>query len=306
MKSASRNAQLREKLQREFGPERVLAAEPLARHCNWKAGGPAELFLEVRTCAELIFAAREAFSADVALTVLGFGANVLIADAGLRGLVILNRADRFVFHNYNQVEADSGTNLAMLVKKAAGQGAAGLEFLTGIPGTVGGAVYGNAGTGSTWVSTVVHRVRVLNRSGELLDLTVDQLDFSYRQSRLKNSKEVVVKVWLDTHEDRPENVMARIEQLTLLRKNQPGGSSTGSVFKNPSGDFAGRLLEEAGLKGYKIGAAQISAMHANFILNLGGATASDIRALIHYARRRVAERFGVALQEEIQYLGDWH
>jgi len=292
---------LKDKLEKLFPVQTDVS---LDRHCNWKAGGPADLFVEVQTAEEFIAAVGCAHEREQPVTVLGFGANVLVSDAGIRGLVVLNRAERIVFTDH-LVDADSGTNLALLARKAAANGLGGLEFLVGIPGTVGAAVYGNAGTGSTWISKIVETVKVVQIDGLTAWRSAKELDFSYRHSRLKNSSEIVVSARLRGYPATKKEIVKRMDEFMLLRKNQPGGSSTGSVFKNPPGDHAGRLIEAAGLKGYRIGGAAISTLHANFILNTGGATASEIRKLIEFARSRVAEDFGVRLHEEIQYLGDW-
>jgi len=289
----------------DFLPEaRVRPDASLARHCNWKAGGPADVLVEVHAAKELIAAVCCAHATHQPVTVLGFGANVLVSDAGIRGLVVLNRAERLVFRGPS-VDADSGTNLALLAKKAAVKGVGGLEFLVGIPGTVGAAVYGNAGTGSTWISKIVEDVQILKQDGSLVSLSPEEMDFSYRHSRVKSTSEIIVSVRLKGFSAFEKQILKRMDEFMLLRKNQPGGSSTGSVFKNPVGDHAGRLIEAAGLKGYQIGGAEISAMHANFILNKGGASASDIRRLIEFAKFKVYEKFSVSLKEEIQYLGDW-
>ncbi len=288
-----------------FGEHRARVDEPLARHCNWKAGGPADLFFIARTAHELVQALRLAQRHHEPATVLGFGANALVSDRGIRGLVILNRAERIAFHPDCLVETDSGTNLAVLARRSAEQNIGGLEFLIGIPGTVGAAVAGNAGTRERWIETVLVRVRVLGTNGEEYDLVVSDLDFSYRHSRLKQTGEIAVTAWLRGRPDERANIERKMDDLLRQRKNQPPGSSAGSVFKNPPGDFAGRLIEQCGLKGYQIGGAKISEMHANFIVNLGGGSATDIKALIDQAKTEVERRFGIRLEEEIRYLGDW-
>jgi len=296
---------LQQELADAFGESRVRVGEPLARHCNWKVGGPADVFLLVRTTGELIQALRLAGRHCQPVTVLGFGANALVSDRGIRGLVILNRAERIVFHQDCLVEADSGTNLAVLAKRAAERGVDGLEFLIGIPGTVGAAVAGNAGTRERWIETVLERVRVLGTNGEEYDLVVSDLAYAYRDSRLKRTGEVVITAWLRGQPAERLDIERKMDELLRLRKNQPPGPSAGSVFKNPPGDFAGRLIEQCGLKGTQVGGAKISEMHANFIVNTGSASAEDIKALIELAKAEVERRFGVRLEEEVRYLGDW-
>lgn len=288
-----------------WGEERVRTEEPLARYCNWKVGGPADLLLVVRTAGELMGALRLARQHRQPVTVLGFGANVLISDRGIRGLVIVNRAERFLFHPHGLVEADSGTNLAVLAKQAALHEVSGLEFLIGIPGTVGAAVAVNAGTRTRWMSHVLERVRVIDLQGEEHWPAPSDLAFAYRESRLKQTGDIVITAWLRGRPGRRHEIESRMTELLQERQHQPAGPSAGSVFKNPPGDFAGRLIERCGLKGYRIGGAKISERHANFIVNTDGASAEDIKSLIDRAKAAVAERFGIRLEEEIRYLGEW-
>jgi UDP-N-acetylmuramate dehydrogenase len=296
---------VQDKLAGEVGVGRVSVCESLARHCNWKVGGPADIFFKAETVAELKAALRVARGHDCPTTLLGFGANVLVSDEGIRGLVILNRADRLIFHSDFIVEVDSGTNLAVLARQAAKYGIGGLEFLIGIPGTVGGAVYGNAGTGSKWISHVMHKTRLFTTDCSECIAANSDMDFRYRSSRLKRTGEVVLTAWLRGSQDDPANVEKELQNQLELRENQPGGPSTGSVFMNPAGDHAGRMIEAAGLKGRRVGGAKISEMHANFILNSGGATAADIRELILLIQSTVEGKFGVRLQEEIRYIGEF-
>lgn len=279
--------------------------EPLARYCNWRVGGPADLFLIARTADELIQAVRAAQEQKQPHTVLGVGANVLVSDAGIRGLVILNRSHRIAFPSKDLVETDSGTNLAVLAKRAAQHGVSGLEFLVGIPGTVGAAVVGNAGTRTQWIGRIVERVLVLDREGTENWLTAPELSFSYRNSRLKQTGDVVVTARLLCKPDHPSNIERKMQDELSIRRSQPSGHSAGSVFMNPPNDFAGRLLEACGLKGFQIGGAKISERHANFILNTDDARARDIKAVIERAKSAVASRFGIQLKEEIRYLGEW-
>jgi len=297
--------QLQADLTKIFGAERILVNVALTKHCNWRVGGPADLFVTVRTADELTQAVRAARRQDHKPTILGFGANVLVSDKGIRGLVILNRAHRILFDQNHIIEADSGTNLAVLAKEAAKQGVGGLEFLIGIPGTVGAAVAVNAGTRKQWISTLVEKVLALTNNGQKTWLNGDELDFSYRNSKLKQTGEVVITARLQGKPDEPVNIERKLREELKVRKTQPTGPSAGSVFANPPGDFAGRLIEACELKGLQIGGAQISQMHANFILNLGDAKAGDIKEVIEKVKLEVAKKFKIQLEEEIRYLGKW-
>ncbi len=296
---------LHTQLRDQFGSTRVRQDELLAKHCNWRVGGPADLFVRCDSAEELITAVRAAQASQVPVTIIGFGANILVSDKGVRGLVVLNRAQRITFLGKAALEADSGANLAILAKEAAKHGIGGLEFLIGIPGTVGGAVTVNAGTRTEWISTVVRAVRVLRNDGKLAWLQPAQLGYAYRNSILKQTGEVVVTAKLQGSPNDPRAVAENMARHLQVRKHQPTGPSTGSVFTNPAGDFAGRLIEAAGLKGFQIGGAKVSEMHANFILNVGQAQAADMQAVIEHIKREVQRRCGVKLEEEIRYVGEW-
>jgi UDP-N-acetylmuramate dehydrogenase len=296
---------LQSELRAAFGDERIRINEALARHCNWRVGGPADLFFAARTVGELARALRICHGDGLTPTIIGFGANSLVSDKGVRGLVILNRAHRISFRDDSVVAADSGTNLVMLAKEAATHGVSGLEFLIGIPGTVGAAVAVNAGTRTEWISELVERVQIFDRSGATVWVQPADLEFSYRHSRLKITGEVVLAAIFRGIAGEPAQIEKRMTEYLQVRKNQPSGPSAGSVFKNPGGEFAGRLIEASGLKGYQLGGAQISPMHANFIINVGNARAQDIKEIIERVKTEVESKFGVTLEEEIRYLGEW-
>lgn len=296
---------LHSSLIKQFGQSRIRLAEPLATHCNWRVGGPADLFFIARTARELIQVVRIAQNQNHKPTILGFGANVLVSDKGIRGLVILNRAQRISFAPDCVVEADSGTNLAVLAKEAAKHGVSGLEFLIGIPGTVGAAVAVNAGTREQWISALVDKVLILTNEGTEKWLQTPELGFSYRNSKLKETGEVVITARLNGQLQEPGKIEDRLREELQVRKSQPTGPSAGSVFKNPPGKFAGQLIEACGLKGLQIGGAKISEMHANFIINFNAAKAQDIKNIIEQARTEVQGKFEITLEEEIRYLGEW-
>ena len=296
---------LKEKLQALVGADSVKEDEPLARHCNWRVGGPADRLVTVRTADQLARAVLLAREHGLPVTVLGFGANVLVSDRGIRGLVILNRAQRIAFLSDFIVEADSGTNLAVLAKETARRGLGDLEFLVGIPGTVGAAVAVNAGTRTEWVSSILVEALLLRHDGSKAWVEAKTLGFSYRNSLLKESGEIVLGARFRGRPLAPNLLEHNLANQLKVRKRQPSGPSAGSVFTNPQGDFAGRLIEACGLKGYTCGAAQVSKMHANFIINTGGASAKDIRTVIEHVKGEVAATFGIRLREEIRYLGEW-
>ena len=288
-----------------FGRDCVAEGAPLASVCNWGAGGAADLLFTARSTEELVRAVGLARRFGQPCTVLGCGANVLVSDRGIRGLVVRNRAERIEARASALFEVDSGTLLSTLARHALEVGLGGFEFLVGIPGTVGGAVTGNAGTRTRWFGEVLESVLLLGPDGTPRRLGADELGLGYRESRLKRGEEVVLSAVVRGEPGDRAEIARRMRDLLGLRRNQPAGPSAGSVFKNPSDDFAGRLIEACGLKGRRVGGAEISRLHANFILNTGGATARDIRALVEMAKAEVLGRTGVALEEEIRYLGEW-
>ena len=281
--------------------------EPLARHTSARIGGPADLLVEVRSAGELARVVRLARSHGVPWCILGGGSNVLVADAGVRGLVILNRARQVHFPAEGWVRAESGASLSPLARQCIARGWAGLEWAVNVPGTVGGAVVGNAGAFGGDVAGVLHSVALLESDGRIRQWPAAALEYGYRTSRLKGDGDRVVLVATFRLQPADRSALeAFAEQVSRRRKaSQPPGASMGSIFKNPPGDYAGRLIEAAGLKGMQVGEAQISPHHANFFINRGAARAADVKALIDLARQRVEEQFGVRLELEIELVGAW-
>ncbi len=304
-----------ERLQAVF-PGRLRMNVPLARYTAARVGGAADVVLEVRSADELAQAVMLLWEEQVPYVILGGGSNVLVSDAGLRGVTILNRARRVRFVRDDpaaEVWAESGASLGVIARQAANRGLAGLEWAAGIPGTLGGALYGNAGAhggdmaGNLAVADILHRIHPAGTPMREA-WTVEQMEFSYRSSSLKRlpGKAVVLSASLRLERSTPEAVRSRMEAFAAYRrKTQPPGASMGSMFKNPPGDYAGRLIEAAGMKGKSVGAAQISELHANFFLNRGGAKAAEIDALIQQARQAVRSKFGVELELEIEKIGEW-
>ncbi len=292
-------------LRAAFG-ERLRQDEPLARHTSARIGGPADAFLTAQTLDDLRRAAQIAWAYSLPVMFLGGGSNVLIGDAGVRGLVVHNRTSRVRFEGA-RVIADSGVATIGLARRCIRRGLAGFEWAIGVPGTLGGAVFGNAGAhGGDMQGSVLH-VDVATPQGDVRLSNAD-LAFEYRSSIFKRQPRpaVILSVTLVLAADDPSAIQARAESFNAQRKHsQPPGATIGSTFKNPPGDYAGRLIEAAGLKGTRVGGAQISSKHANFILNVGGATSHEVKALIDLAREEVRRQFGVELELEIELVGEW-
>lgn len=288
-------------------PGGVRVNEPLARHVSFRIGGPADILLLPRTLGDLEATVAWLYREGTAFIVLGRGSNVLIADRGVRGIVLkTGRGQEAVRYDGARVTAECGTSLPHLSRKASSRGLAGLEFAAGIPGSVGGAVVMNAGAHGSAMADVTSEVRVLTPAGEKR-WTASDLAFGYRQSRLQREPGVVVDATLVLHPADPRETLARLERWLRTRsETQPlGPPSSGCVFRNPDGDHAGRLIDAAGAKGLRVGGAVVSGLHANYILNEGGATAADVVALMDAVRARVRERCGQDLFAEIKMIGEF-
>jgi UDP-N-acetylmuramate dehydrogenase len=283
----------------------------LANYTTAHVGGPAAALLPVHTADEMEKAVRLAWELDLPFVILGSGSNVLASDAGYPGLVVINRARNVKIDTHHEtptVWAESGANLGTVARQAALRGLGGLEWAAPVPGTVGGAVYGNAGAhgGDTAGNLIV--ADILHRSQGREAWTAGKMEFAYRTSCLKKhpGDAVILAARFQLNPSSKTDVQARMEEFSAQRRrSQPPGASMGSMFKNPPGDYAGRLIESAGLKGARSGAAEISPIHANFFVNLGGASAADLGKLIALARRAVLEKTGVRLELEVELLGDW-
>ncbi|MGC1400683.1 UDP-N-acetylmuramate dehydrogenase, partial [Candidatus Binatus sp.] len=286
---------------------RVRAAMPLAELTSFRIGGPADLFVNVEDEAELMHAKAAAYRASVPCFCLGAGTNLLVSDRGMRGLVV-RLGDGFAKINIDdtKVVAGAGAAFGTLVNEVVDRGLEGLEFGEGIPGTVGGGLVMNAGAFGGEIAKVVTLVHGVTESGDAIALTRDDVKFAYRRTELPNHF-IITRVDFElTHGDR-DRLTARVAELKAKRASrQPRGvPNAGSIFKNPPGNFAGKLLEGAGLKGTRLGGAAFSDQHANFIVNLGGAQAAEVRALIDLARNKVKEQSGVLLEPEVRLVGDW-
>jgi UDP-N-acetylmuramate dehydrogenase len=239
--------------------------------------------------------------------VLGNGSDLVVADAGVRGMVIRNRAREVVIEGVS-VTADAGAPMALLVKRCTAEGLAGLEFGISIPGTLGGAVWANAGAHGGEMRDVVEWVEAWDpQTDEVRRLAAAECEFAYRESRFKHSREVVLAAALRLQPGDPDEIAARVAANQAQRvATQPlADQNAGSVFRNPPGDHAGRLIDAAGLKGHRIGSARVSERHANFIVTDRGGSAADVRALGDAVRATVEERFDVRLEYEIEFVGDW-
>jgi UDP-N-acetylmuramate dehydrogenase len=290
--------------------------EPVARYTTARIGGPADVLVEAASAKDLKSLVVAARKWGLPITILGGGANVLVSDAGLRGLVIVNKAKRIEFREGAQVWCESGTVLPTLARECVARGLTGLEWAVGVPGTVGGAVVGNAGAHGRDVAADLLSATILNETNEVAEWSKSDLQFEYRSSRIKRqtrslpvgrtAQYVVLAATFQLTVADPGELARKADAFNdYRRRTQPPGASLGSMFKNPPGKAAGRLIDQCGLKGTRVGDAEISTVHANFFVNLGQAKASDVKALIDLAQQRVKEKLGIELELEIELLGEW-
>jgi UDP-N-acetylmuramate dehydrogenase len=285
--------------------------EPLARFTTMRVGGPADLFATVHNIFELRQLVRFARAREVPHLVLGRGSNIVFSDRGVRGLVIQDRAEGSKIEN-DRYTADAGVPMARAATETQKAGLTGLEFGLAIPGSVGGAVWANAGAHESDVAGVLESARVMDGEGQESIVPVADLGLAYRDSRFKHGPatgpaDLILAATFQLSAADPDVIKERLDDIRRWRQtHQPLGlPSAGSVFRNPDGDSAGRLIDEAGLKSHRIGGAVVSEKHANFIVNDQKGTAADVRRLAEHVRAVIAERHGVELQFEIEFLGDW-
>jgi len=284
------------------------ADAPMAPLTTLRVGGPADRLANPATVDELVAVLTVAREAGVPVFMLGKGSDIVVADRGIRGLVVRARADGVTVDG-TSLRAEAGASMTGLAKRCARDGLAGFDWAISIPGSFAGAVWANAGAHGGEMANVLREVEVLDpRDAERRTLTVRECGFAYRESRFKHGPEVVLAGTIDLATGDPGEVAALVDGHQAQRRaTQPlADQNAGSVFRNPPGDHAGRLVEAAGLKGHRIGSAQVSTLHANFIVtDRGRARAADVRALGEHVRRVVADRFGVELRYEIEFVGDW-
>jgi UDP-N-acetylmuramate dehydrogenase len=299
-------SRLEQELRRRFGA-RFAAARPLADLTSFRIGGPADYFVEVESEDELCDAMRAANGACTPVFCLGAGTNLLVSDRGVRGMVVhLGESFQRIEIAGTSIVAGAAAQFGALVAASVERGLAGLEFGEGIPGSVGGGLVMNAGAFGGEIARVVTLVHGVTREGEVRALGRDDVKFAYRRTELPHGF-IITCVDFELERGDSAALRARVAELHAKRaarqpKNEP---NAGSIFKNPPGNFAGRLLEGAGFKGVRMGGAAFSDRHANFIVNLGGARAEEVRALMELARKRVGETSGVWLEPEVKLVGDW-
>lgn len=292
---------------KQFVPEEnIRLGEPMAEHTTFRIGGPADCFIQIGSKEQLVRVQRYLKQIELPFFILGNGSNLLVSDMGYRGIVLqIGREMSKIEVEGDMITAQAGAPLAQVARAALEHGLTGLEFASGIPGTIGGGVVMNAGAYDGELSGVVTQVNVVNPEGECMELSNSSMEFGYRTSTIRNNPFTVTEVILRLVKGDREQIRAKMEELAAKRREkQPlEYPSAGSTFKRPRGYFAGKLIMDAGLRGFRIGGARVSEKHCGFIVNIGNATAEDVRDVIGEVRERVKERFSVELEPEILFLG---
>ena len=302
------NQKVIEKFWNLLGKDRVLVDEPMKRHTTFRIGGPADFFLLPSTVDEVRGILEICREEELPYFILGNGSNLLVSDKGYRGVIIqLYRNFSNISVEGNEICASSGALLSQIAAAARNASLTGFEFAGGIPGTLGGAVFMNAGAYGGELKDVLKEAVVMTEQGEILTLPVEKLDMGYRTSRIKKAGYLVLEARLVLEQGDMDKIRDITKDLTEKRESkQPlEYPSAGSTFKRPEGYFAGKLIMDAGLRGYQVGDAQVSEKHCGFVINKGNATAADVLTLIENVREKVQEQFGVTLEPEVKFLGEF-
>jgi len=297
-----------EEIETFAGEGEILLDEPLCNHTTFRVGGKADVFVSVRGEEQLKNIILACNKYKVPFFILGNGSNLLVSDAGYRGLVVsINKDMADICISDICIDAGAGAMLGTVAREAAKQGLGGMEFASGIPGTIGGAIVMNAGAYDGEMKNIVTRVRVMTRDGEIYTLSNEELEFGYRMSRVKREGLIVLSVSLKLVKRQQAAIYEKMNDFAVRRRDkQPlEYPSAGSTFKRPEGMFAGKLIMDAGLKGYSVGDAQVSEKHCGFVINKGNATAEEICTLIGHVQEKVKESFNVTLEPEVIFVGDF-
>ena len=288
------------------GEKKIRWDEPMKRHTTFGIGGPADVFLMPETTEEVALIVRRAYKHNVPLFVLGGGANLLVRDKGIRGAVLYTGHLRKIERNGNLLKVSGGVSIREAAKKALEFGLSGMEFASGIPGSIGGATYMNAGAYGGEMSKIISAVTVCDEKGDIILYDAKDLNYSYRHSRFMTHREIILDVTFSLKEGNTHDIEMLMDDLNERRRSkQPlEKKSAGSTFKRPEGHFVGQMIEELGLKGFAVGDAKVSEKHAGFLINDGNATCEQMLGLIQEVQRRVKEKYGVDLYPEVQIVGE--
>ena len=301
--------EMRQKFIEIFGNNRVLFDEPMSQHTTFRIGGPADVFVMPENYEQIREVLRLCKEEKLPFFVLGNGSNLLVSDSGYRGVIIqMDRNMEEIRLDGEEIHACAGALLSSVAVAARNASLTGFEFAGGIPGTIGGAAVMNAGAYGGELKDVLKEVTVMTREGEILTIPADKLEMGYRTSIIKTSGYLVLEAVISLKKGDEEKIRAVMKDLSERRtEKQPlDYPSAGSTFKRPEGYFAGKLIMDSGLRGYRAGGAQVSEKHCGFVINAGGATAEDVRTLMEHVIEVVREKYGVTLEPEVKFLGDFN
>ena len=289
-----------------YSEDEIKINELMKEHVNFKVGGPADILLIPSKAEQIIESIKICKDNNIPYFVIGNGSNLLVKDGGIRGVVIKLTGLTNLEVNETEIKADCGVMLKNLSDKALENSLTGLEFACGIPGTVGGAVFMNAGAYDGEIKNIIKEAQVITSSGEIVTMSKDELELGYRTSKVMKDNLIVISATFKLEKGNKKEIKDKIDDLTQRREEkQPlEYPSAGSTFKRPEGHFAGKLIQDSGLKGYSIGGAAVSSKHSGFVINKGNATAKDILDLIAYIKKEVNKQFGVELHPEVRIIGE--
>ena len=301
--------EMRQKFIEILGNNRVLFDEPMSQHTTFRIGGPADVFVMPENYEQIREVLRLCKEEKLPFFVLGNGSNLLVSDSGYRGVIIqMDRNMEEIRLDGEEIHACAGALLSSVAVSARNASLTGFEFAGGIPGTIGGAAVMNAGAYGGELKDVLKEVTVMTREGEILTIPAEKMEMGYRTSIIKTAGYLVLEAVISLKKGDEEAIRATMKDLSERRtEKQPlDYPSAGSTFKRPEGYFAGKLIMDSGLRGYRVGGAQVSEKHCGFVINAGGATAEDVRSLMDHVIRVVREKYGVTLEPEVKFLGDFN
>lgn len=293
-----------EEIQKIVSKDKIFTNEPMSKHTSFKIGGPAEIFVKINNVEELKLIIKISKQAEVPITVVGNGSNLLVSDDGVRGIVLKIEFDKIEIEESGKLKVGSGVKLAFLAQKCLKEKLEGVEFASGIPGTIGGAIRMNAGAHGSEMKDIVKKITCMTRDGKIQVISNEEAKFEYRNSIFSQNDYIILEAEIQLRKGNPEEIRSKMDEYATYRKEkQPiEYPSAGSTFKRGNDFITAKLIDECGLKGYQIGGAQVSEKHAGFIINKGNATAEDVKQLMKYVEEQVYNKFGKKIEPEIEII----
>lgn len=293
-----------EEIPKIVSKDKIFTNEPMSKHTSFKIGGPAEIFVKINNVEELKLIIKISKQAEVPITVVGNGSNLLVSDDGIRGIVLKIEFDKIEIEESGKLKVGSGVKLAFLAQKCLKEKLEGFEFASGIPGTIGGAIRMNAGAHGSEMKDIVKKITCMTRDGKIQVISNEEAKFEYRNSIFSQNDYIILEAEIQLRKGNPEEIRSKMDEYATYRKEkQPiEYPSAGSTFKRGNDFITAKLIDECGLKGYQIGGAQVSEKHAGFIINKGNATAEDVKQLMKYVEEQVYNKFGKKIEPEIEII----